>query len=67
MDAAHDFRNRQKTFSIAKTKGSKGAKDANAEKPAQVNPVKGTIYVAKTFPQWQQIVLDTLKTMYSVS
>lgn len=37
----------------------------NVEKPA--NPVKGTIFVAKTFPQWQQIVLETLKTMYQVN
>lgn len=30
-------------------------------------PVKGTIFVAKTYPLWQQIVLETLKNMYQVN
>ncbi len=64
MDAAHDFRNRQKTFVMAKTKAA--GKPKEGEKPPQLNPVSGKIYVAKTFPEWQQIVLDSLKAMYSV-
>jgi leucyl-tRNA synthetase len=61
MDAVHDFRNRQKTFSIAKSK----SKDKSAANE-QTHPTKGSIFVAKTYPRWQQIVLDTLKSMYSV-
>jgi leucyl-tRNA synthetase len=61
MDAVHDFRNRQKTFSAAKSKSKD--KSAAAE---QTHPTKGNIFVAKTYPRWQQIVLDTLKSMYSV-
>lgn len=65
MEAAHEFRNRQKSFALAKSKGK--GKDAAAEKPAQTNPVKGTIFVAKTYPLWQQIILDTLKRMYTAN
>lgn len=60
MEAAHDFRNRQKSFSQVKTK----SKTKDQEKTAQTHPVKGTIFVAKTYPSWQQVILDTLKTMY---
>lgn len=64
MDTAHEFRNRYKNFISAKTKGGKKApKDAPPAEIPEVN--KATIFVAKTFPQWQQIILDTLKAMYS--
>lgn len=63
MDTAHDFRARKKNFANAKTKGGKKGKEAApVEPPKEIT--KATVYVAKTFPQWQQIVLDTLKEMY---
>ena len=62
MDTAHDFRSRMKNFTQAKAKGGKG-KDAPAAPPKEIT--KATVYVAKTFPLWQQIILDTLKTMYA--
>lgn len=64
MDAAHEFRNRQKTFVLAKQK-SMPKTATPGEAPPQLNPVRGKIYIAKTYPEWQQIVLDTLKAMYS--
>lgn len=42
----------------------KATKKDSTDKPAQLNPVKGTVYVAKTFPTWQQVILDKLKEMY---
>lgn len=68
MDTAHEFRNRYKNFIQAKTKGGKGGKGKAAaqEAPAPAIEVsKATVYVAKTFPQWQQIILNTLKSLYS--
>lgn len=66
MDTAHEFRNRYKNFIQAKTKGGKGkGKAAPTEAPAPFEVTKATIYVAKTFPQWQQIILDTLKALYA--
>lgn len=70
MDIAHEFRIRHKNFIAAKSKASAGkSKDKNAPPPAPATPVTitgATIYVSKTFPQWQQIILDTLKKLHSV-
>lgn len=51
MDAAHSFR-----VCLQKSHTSK-----NAEKPSC-----GIIYVAKTWPPWQSLILTTLKELYTV-
>lgn len=60
MEAAHSFRLQQKNLA----QGRKGKRKDNqlAEKPTH-----GTIWVAKTFPPWQSIVLTTMKEMHAVS
>lgn len=65
METAHEFRNRYKNFIQAKTKGGKGKPAKDAPPPEPIKVTKATIYVAKTFPQWQQVVLDTMKAIYS--
>ena len=72
MDAAHDFRNRLKNFITAKAKAApKKAKEeavaAAAESSTTPMPTKASVYVAKTFPQWQQTILDFLRTSYAVN
>lgn len=57
MEATRDFRLKLKNLANAKPK--KGA----APTPA-VPPTHATVYVAKSYPAWQCIVLDTLKDMY---
>lgn len=62
MDAAHTFRILLKNY-MAPKKSSKGKNEVSAiEKPTQ-----GIIWVAKTYPPWQSIVLTTMREMYSVS
>jgi len=56
MDASHSFRLRLKTYFTQK------GKDKN--KAPVVNPTHGTIYVAKQFPKWQSIILNTMKAEY---
>lgn len=61
MDAAHTFRILLKNYMTPKK--SKTKNDfTDVEKPRQ-----GTIWVAKTYPPWQSIILTTMKEMYSVS
>ena len=58
-DAAHSFRLLLKSY-ITPKKGSKGRNETTViEKPTQ-----GTIWVAKTYPSWQSIVLTTMKKLY---
>merc|ERR1712106_808677 len=57
MEATRDFRLKLKTLANAKPK--KGAASAPATPPTHA-----TVYVAKCYPAWQCIVLDTLKEMY---
>ncbi|XP_054158763.1 leucine--tRNA ligase, cytoplasmic-like [Oppia nitens] len=59
MDATHSFRLRYKTFMTQKSKD----KTANKALAAKL-PTHATIYVAKQFPQWQSIILTTMKTLY---
>ncbi|XP_078041330.1 leucyl-tRNA synthetase [Augochlora pura] len=59
MDAAHSFRILLKGYMTPK-KGSKGKDDATVIE----RPTEGTIWVAKTYPAWQSIVLTTLKNLY---
>ena len=60
MDAAHSFRIILKShMTLPKSKGKTEA--APVEKPSI-----GTIWVAKTFPPWQTIVLTTMKELYNV-
>lgn len=61
MSAAHTFRILLKNYMTPKK--SKGKSDVSAtEKPTQ-----GIIWVAKTYPPWQSVVLTTIREMYSVS
>lgn len=55
METAHSFRLQLKATSQGKKKG----KDSI---PDKIN--FATVYVAKTFPKWQEIILITLKNMY---
>lgn len=62
MSAAHTFRILLKNYMTPK-KPSKGKSDVSVvEKPTQ-----GIIWIAKTYPPWQSIVLMTMREMYSVS
>ncbi|RZF47906.1 hypothetical protein LSTR_LSTR011882 [Laodelphax striatellus] len=57
MEAAHSFRLQQKNLLAPKNK--KGQSQQPTEKPSIA-----TIWVSKTFPQWQTIVLTTMKELY---
>lgn len=58
MDAAHSFRIMLKSHCTPKKSG-KGKGDA----APIVKPTSATIWVAKTFPTWQAIVLTTMKEL----
>ncbi|KAH0956365.1 hypothetical protein HN011_009416 [Eciton burchellii] len=55
MDAAHSFRIFLKNYMTWKKKD----KEDNIEKPTL-----GTIWVSKTYPPWQSLILMTLKELY---
>lgn len=60
MECAREFRLRLKNM-IAAANKKKGKKPAGEiEKPTQ-----GVVYVAKEYPPWQQVVLKTLRKMYT--
>jgi len=63
MECARDFRLRLKNMIAAanKKKGKKPAADA----PPPGKPTQGTVYIAKEYPPWQQVVLKTLRQMYT--
>lgn len=62
MDAAHTFRILLKNY-MAPKKSTKGKSNiTEIEKPTQ-----GIIWIAKTYPTWQSIILTTMREMYSVS
>ncbi|RLU26189.1 hypothetical protein DMN91_002355 [Ooceraea biroi] len=56
MDAAHSFRVFLKNRTTPKTK----EKEVTVEKPTL-----GTVWVAKTYPPWQRVILEKLKELYS--
>ncbi|KZC08152.1 Leucine--tRNA ligase, cytoplasmic, partial [Dufourea novaeangliae] len=59
MDAAHSFRLLLKGYMTPK-KGPKGKSDVTViEKPTE-----GIVWVAKTYPAWQNTVLTTMKNLY---
>src|SRR5699024_6435522 len=58
LDVCHTFRLRKDTFDSFQRKAGKNPKELKS---------KVTIYVAKEFPEWQQIVLDTIKSLYEAS
>ncbi|XP_014470950.1 PREDICTED: leucine--tRNA ligase, cytoplasmic [Dinoponera quadriceps] len=60
MSAAHTFRILLKNYMTPK-KPSKGKNDASATE----RPTQGIIWVAKTYPPWQSVVLTTMREMYS--
>lgn len=62
MDVAHSFRLLLKSYMTPKKALNKGNEPTFIEKPTE-----GTIWVAKTYPYWQNTVLTTMKNMYLVS
>lgn len=60
--AAHDFRLRMKTYLTALT--SKGAKKG-ANVPVE-KPTHGTVWIAKSYPTWQSIILSLLQERFHV-
>lgn len=59
MDAAHSFRIFLKSHMIP-------PKSKDKTKIVIEKPNIATIWVAKTFPRWQSIVLTTMKDLYNV-
>lgn len=64
MEAAHAFRLQVKNhiLTASKKKGKSKVGVGLVEKPTHA-----TVWVAKTFPPWQSIVLTTMKEMMQVS
>ncbi len=61
FEACHSFRVRYKNYLVVAGKSVKGKPAAAVAKPTH-----GTVYVARTFPKWQSIILTTLKAMFAV-
>ena len=60
--AAHEFRLRMKTYlSLISSKGSKKGVNIPTEKPTH-----GTIWIAKSYPTWQSIILTLLQERFNV-
>merc|ERR1719419_1147113 len=53
MDAAHDFRVRLKALLTPKK-----------NKPAPEKPTHGSIWVARSYPPWQSLILTTLRQLH---
>ena len=61
--AAHEFRLRMKTYmALITSKGAKKPANLPAEKPTH-----GTIWIAKSYPTWQSIILTVLQERFKVS
>ncbi|XP_023211298.1 leucine--tRNA ligase, cytoplasmic-like [Centruroides sculpturatus] len=60
MDSAHEFRLRLKAYYQVGSKGKKGGGENKLQKPTHA-----VIWVAKTFPPWQSLVLTTLQHLYN--
>merc|ERR1740128_1102287 len=60
MEATRDFRLKLKNQNNTKPKKGKGA----APTPS-TPPTHATVYVAKCYPAWQCVVLDTLREMFN--
>ena len=58
MESVRDFRLKLKAH-LTPGKAKKGAAPASLEPPTHA-----TIYVAKSYPAWQSIILDTMREMY---
>ena len=59
---AHDFRLRLKTYLAAlSSKSGKKGQTVAVEKPTH-----GTIWIAKTYPTWQSIILTLLQEKFQV-
>ena len=58
LDACHEFRLRKDNFDCIQRKSGKNPKEIRS---------KAIIYVAKQYPKWQQIILDTIKRLYEES
>lgn len=68
IQAAHTFRLRLKDWLVRNSKTSKDkAGDKTADAAKKSKPTHATIYVAKKFPLWQDIVMQTLARMYAAS
>ena len=62
LDACHIFRIRYKNFLALSAKGKK----SGSVPVANAKPTHATVYIARSFPKWQSIILTTLKQMYQV-
>lgn len=62
MDAVHEFRIRLKQFHVAASKGKK--KEEVPQEAAPNSVLQGTVWIAKTFPQWQATILTTLQDLH---
>lgn len=58
MDSVHEFRIRLKSYQQV-GKGKKGTQSTPPSKPTH-----GTVWIAKTYPPWQTIVLSTMKDVF---
>ena len=64
-ESAHDFRLRMKAYLSALTsKGNK--KGATATKGPVKPPTHATVWIAKTYPNWQLIILTVLRESFQV-
>lgn len=69
MEAAHSFRLQKKNYSqsVHKKIQKKSANHQSVSVSDNVgNPTHGVVWIAKTFPPWQSLVLTTLSTLYAV-
>ncbi|KPM09989.1 leucine-tRNA ligase, cytoplasmic-like protein [Sarcoptes scabiei] len=62
IDACHSFRVRYKNFlTQSNKKPGKGSKEQQQQQGKPQKPTHATIYVARSFPRWQSVILNTLK------
>ncbi|KAG8222240.1 hypothetical protein J437_LFUL001438 [Ladona fulva] len=63
MDTAHTFRLCLKNFIQQKKKGGGGKKSGPIAPTPVENPTHGIVWIAKSFPPWQTVVLTTMANM----
>lgn len=61
MEAAHSFRLQKKNYFQVISKKNKKPVNETTEKPN-----KAVIWIAKTYPPWQSVVLSTILELYQV-
>lgn len=64
-DTCHEFRVRLKTYIASLSKaGKKGNQAPPTSTTAAPKVLEATVYIAKTFPQWQSIILTTMADLH---